>query len=265
VEDWKFHQPQVSRHPLGDSLEGYMISLCVTLIFVFMATGCKTDSVTDQAAPVHPTITSISPNPAQPGDKVTILGTGFTPQYYLNALRIGGRRLSLDSSSSTQLYTRLPFDAQSGNVVLRIQPDSVVGPFLVINRGCSGPVCVTQYAGQPITESSSWVVGCTNLTSTWSGRLSADSVVLTQSYCVGDDSGIRKTIILRNLGNGVLPAYLGGLVERAPYGTWSVSDTLKGYVAIDQWSVPGVLSGRVSAFLASSDEWWDFNFYCTVN
>lgn len=84
-------------------------------------------------------------------------------------------------------------------------------------------------------------------------------------------SEILKRIRFRHLGSGVQPLYLEGTWVN--YDGWFGGDgdlpityvsfePFRGYITIEQWNIPGVISGHVS--IDVNRKWKDFNFYYEV-
>lgn len=239
----------------------FFIALALVVVLSF---SCQQELDIEPLLSRTPIILNVEPNPAKPGDVITITGRNFAAYHLDNYLWIGNQRFDADSGSATRLFARIPWGANSGTLSLKVATDSVSGPTIAVTQPCNLPsgssVCLNLVPGTTITDSSSWVVGSTGIINKWSASISSDTITLTQFYTYGDDSGIRRTLRFRHLGNNILPFYVGG--------TWTYveiqnnrTESLQGYIAIEHWNIPGVLSGRVSTYNFYRREWKDFNFY----
>ena len=65
------------------------------------------------------------------------------------------------------------------------------------------------YGGPPLTEQESWTLNCFFKYVKWTGGMSADTLLLSQSYCYGDDSFF--TLTLRFSNNPPFQAGVDGL------------------------------------------------------
>ncbi len=247
-----------------------MRALPVITLTALVACGCHKDSTTQSTKDLRLTITAVSPNPAYPGDTLSIEGTGFELNYADNSLILSQRHLEIAGGSTTVLFARVPFSNQSAPIVVRTKTDSVVGPILLISPACAGLVCIRQKPELAISDSSSAIQDCLSRFVHWTVQSTGDTISLSQQYCYGDDSAIRRRIRFLAPVGPATPTYLDGFVDFAEYGVFSRTDTIRGYIAFKEWTVPGTLSGRVSTFITSLQPSWDFgywsdfDFYCLV-
>jgi hypothetical protein len=94
----------------------------------------------------------------------------------------------------------------------------------------------------------------------WTGRVLGDTVECVQAYPVGDDSHWTLTIRFRVPGpTGFPQAVEGILVRREIDGVFT--DRLKGVVAVQDWDLSGVISGRISFVRWFPDGWYDDDFW----
>jgi len=93
----------------------FMMGLCV-----FMA--CKKDNVNSPATTAEiPQVTSIQPKNPQPGDVVTITGTGFGTTATDVKVTIGSKTLTLSSVTATEIKFTIPADLTSGDLAVAIK------------------------------------------------------------------------------------------------------------------------------------------------
>lgn len=214
-----------------------------------------------------PKILNVEPSSAKPGDVITITGRNFAAYHLDNFLWIGDQRFDADSGTTSRLFARIPWGASSGILSMKTTIDSVGGPTVTVLQPCSLPngslVCFNFSPGTSITDSSAWVLSCTGQQQKWSATISGDTISLTQFYCYGDDSGIRKTLRFKHQGNFLPPLYIDGTWWDFSF-PYTYTEPIKGYITIEQWKIPGVLSGRVSTYNFYRLEWKDFNFYFVV-
>ncbi len=247
-----------------------MKTLPVFLLTGLVACGCQRDSTTQPPVPAPLAVKGISPNPAFPGDTLRIDGTGFEPIAADNRLLILQRQLEIAGGSSTALFARAPDVDLSAPIIVRSRSDSILGPVLTITRACGGAVCIRQDPDVTVSDSSSSVVDCSNRVVHWTAQSHGDTISLIQEYCFGDDGAVRRRIRFLASHGAAAPYYLDGFVDFATYGVFTHTDTLRGYMTLKQWAVPGDLSGRVSTFASSAQpglsfgSWSDFDFSCTI-
>lgn len=236
-------------------------------VVVALSFSCQQELDIEQPLILYPKILSVEPNSAKPGDVITITVENFKRPSINCNWWIGNGQVCIDSGTASKLFARVPWGISNGILFYKTQTDTIVGPPLSITSTCSSDVCLSSYTGTPIADSSSWVVGSTGIINKWSASISGDTVALTQYYGYGDDSGIRKTIRFIHRGNTILPLYANGTWANVEI-QYTRAQPLAGYIAIDRWSIPGVLSGRVSTYLMHGfygiPSWEDFNFYAVV-
>ena len=237
--------------------------LCISIGSLILWSGCENQSTFEPVKTNHLSISRVFPNPANPGDILVVEGTDFEPNYMLNSLRFGTRYLRIDSGNVSHIWVRLPFWEEYAQLTLFARNDSVAGPILDISRQCPSLVCLTSTPAPVTSLSSSSVTDCLGQTVLWTAMRSADSILISQSYCSGDDSRIEKRIRFLVQAPMYFPEYIDGFVDHFEIQSQR-TDTLKGYITIDRDPGSGIISGRVSTFVDTDQTWWDFDFYCEI-
>lgn len=212
----------------------YFIVLALVVVLSF---SCQQELDVESPPIVLPKILSVEPNSAKPGDVITITGRNFAAYHLDNFLWIGDQRFDADSGTTSTLFARIPWGASSGILSIKTSVDSVAGPTVTVLQPCSLQICVGNYLGAPITDSSSWVISCTGQIQKWSATISGDTITLTQFYCYGDDSGIRKTLRFRHLGNNILPLYVDGSWTYLEI-EYTYTEPIKGYILSNNGRFP---------------------------
>lgn len=97
-------------------------TLFFALIATFFISACKKDNAaTAPTAAEAPQITNIQPKNPQPGDVVTITGTGFGAAATDVKVTVGGKTLTLSSVTSTEIKFTVPADLTSGELAVAIK------------------------------------------------------------------------------------------------------------------------------------------------
>lgn len=205
------------------------------------------------------TIRSVVPAGGTAGDFVTIYGTKFSDLRFPYPVSFNGARAWIEEYSDSVLIVRVPPDASTGSLRVLTPDDSATGPVFTVLPSCGGDACVRLYGGPPLTEQQSWTPDCFFRYVKWTAAINADTVVMSRSYCSGDDSFFALT--LRFWNTPPFQAGVDGLfTDREIDGTTIY--TLKGVVSIQSWDRTGVVSGKVSWWLGPSNRMWrDFVFW----
>lgn len=124
-------------------------------------------------------------------------------------------------------------------------------------------MCLVPFSGKPVTRSSSlhydpMYPHADSIP--WTAKFSADTLILTQEYTVGDDS--RWTMSIRFRFASILTYPLsaeGVLVRREIDGVFT--EVMKGQVAVQDWNNGGVISGRMSFVRPRLAWWYDRDFW----
>jgi hypothetical protein len=236
-----------------------MLRNLVVASTLLLCLSCTNESVI--VGPIGPilSIRAIVPDQGTPGDFVTIYGAGLSDLRLPYAVSFNGATAWPESYSDTVVIVRVPLDASTGPLRVLTENDSVIGPAFTVLPSCGRDACVKLYSGPPLTEQQSWTLDCFFRYVKWTAAIIADTVVLSQSYCYGDDSFY--SLILRFWNNPPFQAGADGLLlDREITGTSTLA--LKGLVLIQSWDRTGVVSGKVSWWLGPSGRVWrDFVFW----
>jgi hypothetical protein len=95
--------------------------LFVCLLFSIAVSSCKKDQSGSTPTDPPPTITSISPKNPQPGDVVTITGTGFGSVATDVKVTIGTQVITINTVSATEIKFTLPANITAGDLALAIK------------------------------------------------------------------------------------------------------------------------------------------------
>jgi len=105
---------------------GLLVSLCVSLIFV----GCEYDGPEqifdpDEDLGVSPTISAVIPSDSAVGgvNRIRIVGENFSADPTKNSVYLGGEKLTLLSSSPTELVFRRPASIVGNDLALKVVVD----------------------------------------------------------------------------------------------------------------------------------------------
>jgi hypothetical protein len=115
--------------------------------------------------------------------------------------------------------------------------------------------------GPPVTAESSRYTDYVGREVHWSRSRSSDEIKLTLRYLCGDECGARNEIILRARPGQTLPDVVD--VVRVSKDTGSVKPResfqwmREGVVEIQDWSLDGKVSGRVTSATLNFDFWWE--------
>lgn len=77
-------------------------------------------------------VQAISPNPARPAATVTITGTGFSTTLANNTINVNGINVTPTFANNTSLVFQVPSNATSGNVNVKVGPDTSNNYYLTI-------------------------------------------------------------------------------------------------------------------------------------
>ena len=223
--------------------------------------GCNNDSsVAPPLANFKVTIRTVVPTSGRMSDAVVISGSNFDSLQW-TPVSFDGVRVAVDSSSEQCIHVRVPRGASTGPLIVYTARDSAVGPVFTVDPPCGADLCNVLYQGPLLTEEQSWQRDCAYRYVGWDGQSRTDSIVLTQGFCVGDDSYFTRTLRFTNdRGPDFLPTVAEAyLVDQEIQGTYT--DTLKGIVSIQSWDPYGVVSGKLSWFSESDKLWRDFVFW----
>lgn len=208
----------------------------------------------------RPVITNVVPTSGLVSYPVAIHGRHFESDWWTNRVTFNSISAFPDSATDTIIYTRVPLRAWSGPLFVHTKTDSVRGPDFTVFQVCNSNLCITGYSGTTLTAAQSLVRNCFEEDVRWSGEMRGDTVILSQGVCVGDDSYRKKLLRFRHIVNDSMPQVFDGVyIKTEIYGT--NVDTMKGLIAIQNWSVSDSVCGRVSWFQESSRNWWDFVFW----
>ncbi len=223
--------------------------------------GCEDSSMVVQPQPPPgATIRAIVPVTGRISDAVVIYGAHFDTLRRLYPVTFNGVPVSVEDHSDSIISVRVPLGASSGPIIVYTTRDSAVGPVFTVVPSCGQDLCVYPYDGPLLSEQQSWHRDCFYRFVRWSGQWTSDSVVLSQGYCVGDDSHYTLILRFKNYRGYPLPTIVdGSLIDREIEGTSTI--TLKGLVSIQSWDPKGVVSGKVSWFDERNRSWRDFVFW----
>lgn len=104
--------------PLFKSFKSVFFLLITLSVFV----ACKKENVENPpVTPETPQVTSIQPKNPQPGDVVTITGSGFGATATDVKVTIGSKTLTLSSVTATEIKFTIPADLTSGDLAVAIK------------------------------------------------------------------------------------------------------------------------------------------------
>jgi len=227
---------------------------------LLVCSGCTNESiVVGPNGPAAMTIRAVVPDNGAAGDFVTVHGTGFSDLRAPYPVSFNGALAWIEDYEDSVLTVRVPPDATTGPLRILTPNDSASGPVFTVHPGCGSDLCVKLYGGPALTEQQSWTLNCFFKYVKWTGAITADTLVLSQSYCYGDDSFY--TLTLRFWNNPPFQTGTDGLfLDREITGTTAYR--LQGIVFIQSWDRAGVVSGKVSWWLGPSNRMWrDFVFW----
>ncbi|MGY3213380.1 IPT/TIG domain-containing protein [Mucilaginibacter sp. HD30] len=95
--------------------------LFLAVLMVSFFTACKKENVINPPATETPQVTSIQPKNPQPGDVVTITGSGFGATANDVKVTIGTKTLTLSSVTATEIKFAIPADLTSGDLAVVIK------------------------------------------------------------------------------------------------------------------------------------------------
>ncbi len=211
-------------------------------------------------------ITDISPTTGRPGSVLIITGSGFDTTAYKNTIKFKGDVSFADSGSAEKLFTTVPFYAETGAIKVLAKNDSADGPvFNVIPINKNG-LNIVQYTGPPLTQPQSFLIDCKSDSIKWTGVRNGDTLTLSITGCYGDESASKLVLKFYNNLNDVRPNFVLGQHMYSEYSPYNFrTDTLKGFVAIQDWNISNVVSGKVTAYDSTYHDWWSFVFWYKFN
>ena len=210
-------------------------------------------------------IASMVPASGRPGDPVRIIGN--SPFTASARVAFNGIPCAPESLRGGIIFVRVPWGAKTGPVTVLTPGGSMTGLVFAVSTPCSDSMCLVPFSGTPVTRSSSlhYDPFYPHVDSIpWTAKFSADTLILTQEYTVGDDSRWIMSIRFRFSSMVTYPLSVQGvLVRREIDGIFT--EVLKGQVAIQDWNTGGVISGRMSFVRTAPDGWYDRDFWVALN
>ena len=239
----------------------HLVLICLALLMM----ACSDAGNEPAPDSVRSGIASIVPASGRPGDPVRIIGN--SPFTASARVAFSGVLCAPESLRAGIIYVRVPWGAKTGPVIVVIPGGSITGPVFAVSTPCSDPMCLVPFSGTPVTRSSSlhYDPFYPHVDSIpWTAKFSADTLILTQEYSVGDDSRWTMSIRFRFSSMVTYPLSVQGiLVRREIDGVFT--EVLKGQVAIQDWNNGGVISARMSFVRTAPDGWYDRDVWVALN
>jgi len=229
-----------------------LLSSLLMIAALTLVCSCKKDTFTE---PPRLQITSIQPERASIGQRVTIGGTEFNHPL---SVYFNGVLAVLDSGTSTKLYCPVPWGASGSVVSVKTLTDSVPWGGFTILQDCQSQLCVIWNRLDSIREQDASVTTHYGAPVPWSASVHGDTVELFRTYYPSDEASVNQILKFRHMNNNVLPEFISGYYT--VNSTWPPPvriDTLsRGIIRIQGWNDSGIVSGR---FFGEYDiNFWDY-------